>query len=92
MQPCVWTPCSRAAAMPRGKNEQARDRVAAASGIRTLRTPTRAPRANATCERFLGSVRRECLDHILVLGEGHLRRVLNEYVVYFNQARPHQGI
>jgi len=57
-----------------------------------LRTPVRAPRANATCERFLGSVRRECLDHVLVLGERHLRRVLREYVAYFNAARPHQGI
>ncbi len=68
------------------------DRVAVASGIRTWRTPTRAPRANATCERFLGSVRRECLDHVLVLGERHLHRVLREYVAYFNQERPHQGI
>ncbi len=68
------------------------DRLAAASGIRVLRTPVRAPRANATCERFLGSVRRECLDHVLVLGEAQLRRVLRAYVAYFDQARPHQGI
>ncbi len=68
------------------------DRLAAASGIRVLRTPVRAPRANATCERFLGSVRRECLDHVLVLGEAHLRRVLRADVAYFNDARPHQGI
>ncbi len=68
------------------------DRVAAASGIRTLRTPVRAPRANATCERFLGSVRRACLDHVLVLGERHLRRLLRAYVASFNQERPHQGI
>src|SRR5947209_6252272 len=68
------------------------DRVAAASGIRTLRAPFRAPRANATCERFLGSVRRECLDHVLVLGERHLRRLLREDVTYFNAARPHQGV
>ncbi len=67
-------------------------RVAAGSRITVLRTPLRAPRANASCERFLGSVRRECLDHTLVLGEGHLRRVLREYVAYFNAARPHQGI
>ena len=68
------------------------DRVAAGSGITVLRTPIRAPRANAACERFLGSVRRECLDHVLVRGEGQLRRVLREYVAYFNTARPHQGI
>jgi transposase InsO family protein len=68
------------------------DRLATASGIRVLRTPVRAPRANATCERFLGSVRRECLDHLLILSEAHLRRVLLTYVAYFNRARPHQGI
>ncbi len=68
------------------------DRVAASSRITVLRTPIRAPRANATCERFLESVRRECLDHLLILAEGHLRRVLREYTAYFNTARPHQGI
>ena len=48
---------------------------------------------NAVCERFLGSVRRECLDHILILNERHLRGVLKEYALsYFNEARPHQGI
>jgi len=67
-------------------------RVAAATGISELRTAYRAPKQNATCERFLGSVRRECLDHVLVLGEAHLRRVLREYVAYFNGARPHQGV
>ncbi len=68
------------------------DQLAAASGIRVLRTPVRAPQANASCERFLGSVRRACLDHILVLGERHLARVLREYVTYCNLARPHQGL
>jgi putative transposase len=67
-------------------------RVAAASGIEAIRTPVRAPRANAVCERFLGSVRRECLDHTLILGGRHLGRVLAAYVGYFNRARPHQGI
>jgi transposase InsO family protein len=57
-----------------------------------VRTAYRAPKQNATCERFLGSVRRECLDHVLVLGEAHLRRVLRRYVAYFNGARPHQGL
>ena len=66
--------------------------VAAATSITELRTAYRAPRQNATCERFLGSVRRECLDHLLVLGEAHLRRVLREYVHYFNRDRPHQGL
>jgi hypothetical protein len=55
-------------------------------------TPVQAPRANAVCERFLGSVRRDCVDHTLVLGERHLQRVLAEYVGYFNRARPHQAI
>ena len=67
-------------------------RVAATSGIEILRTPYRAPRANTLCERFLGSVRRECLDHVLILGETHLRRALRAYVTYFNGVRPHQGI
>jgi putative transposase len=48
---------------------------------------------NAVCERFLGSVRRECLDHILILSQEHLGHVLGEYALsYFNMARPHQGI
>jgi putative transposase len=68
------------------------DAVAAGSGMVPLRTPIRAPRANAICERLIGSLRRECLDHILLLSEAHLRRVLNEYVQYFNHSRPHQGL
>lgn len=67
-------------------------RVATATGIDLLATPYRTPRANALCERFIGSVRRECLDHLLVLHEPHLSRVLTEYVAYFNGERPHQGI
>lgn len=67
-------------------------RVAESSGIEILRTPYKRPRANAFCERFLGSVRRECLDHILILSEKHLHRVVKEYVRYYNSARPHQGI
>src|SRR6202790_1246796 len=67
-------------------------RVAKTSGIKILKTPYHAPRANAICERFMRSVRQECLDHLLILQERQLQRVLNAYVVYFNQARPHQGI
>ena len=66
--------------------------MATTSGIKLLKTPVHAPRANAICERFLRSVRQECLDHLLILQERQLQRVLNEYVTYFNQARPHQGI
>ena len=44
------------------------------------------------CERFLGSLRRECLDHVLILGESQLSAVLGQYAQYFNRSRPHQGI
>jgi putative transposase len=67
-------------------------RVATTSGIKVLRTPYRTPRANAVCERFLLSVRRECLDHFLIFQEKQLYRLLMAYVAYFNQARPHQGL
>jgi transposase InsO family protein len=67
-------------------------RVAAASGVTIIRTAYRAPLMNAICERFLGSVRRECLDHLLILSETHLRRALRAYVSYFNGERPHQGL
>jgi putative transposase len=63
-----------------------------AAEIEVLRTPVRAPRANAYCERFIGSLRRECLDHMLILSEQQLRRIVKEYVCYFNKDRPHQGI
>jgi len=66
--------------------------VATTSGIKLLKTPVHAPRANAICERFLRRVRQECLDHLLILQEKQLQRVLNAYIAYFNQARPHQGI
>lgn len=67
-------------------------RVASSSNIEVLKTPFHAPRANAYCERFLGSVRRECLDHLLILHEQQLSKVLQAYAAYFNQARPHQGL
>jgi putative transposase len=66
--------------------------VAKGRGIEVIRTPVRAPKANAICERFIGSVRRECLDHMLILNERHLYRLIDEYVDYFNHARPHQGL
>jgi putative transposase len=65
--------------------------VAAGVGIEVLKTPFHAPKANAFVERLLGSVRRECLDHMLIFGERHLSAVIRSYVVYYNQFRPHQG-
>jgi putative transposase len=66
--------------------------VAAGANIKVLKTPVAAPNAKAVVERFLGSVRRERLDHLLVLNLTHLRRVLKEYVDYFNHVPPHQGL
>ena len=55
-------------------------------------TPVRAPNANAFSERWVRTVREECLDYILIFNAAHLRRVVIEFVVYYNTARPHQGI
>ena len=68
------------------------DAVFRSEGVTIVRTPYRAPRANAIAERWIRSVRAECLDHLLILSEAHLRRVLTAYVAYYNRARPHQGL
>jgi putative transposase len=60
------------------------DRVSKGTGIDVLRIPYRATQANAICERFLGSVRRECLNRLLIFGERQLYRMVQEYVEYFN--------
>lgn len=66
--------------------------VAAGSSIQELKTPFRTPNANAVCERFMGSLRRECLDHCLIIHQRYLERVVQEYIGYCNHERPHQGI
>jgi putative transposase len=57
-----------------------------------LRTPVRAPRANAYAERWIGTLRRECLDRLLIVNEGHLRRVIEQYVEHYNTHRPHRSL
>jgi putative transposase len=75
-----------------GKFTTAFDGVFAGNGTRVIRTPARSPRANSFAERFVGTLRRECLDHVLILGEQHLRNVLAEYARHYNGHRPHQSL
>ena len=68
------------------------DAVFTGADIRIIRTPVRAPRANAIAERFVGTLRRECLDHLLIIGPRHLAAVLREYVRHHNAHRPHRSL
>jgi len=68
------------------------DRIFLSEGIDIVLTLYRAPKANAFAERWIRSLREECLDHLLIVNERHLRRVLIEYITFYNEARPHQGI
>jgi putative transposase len=68
------------------------DAVFADAGIDTLRSPPQAPRANAYAERWIGSIRRECLDQILIFTERQLRSVLAEYATHYNGHRPHRSL
>jgi transposase InsO family protein len=61
-------------------------------GVRALKTPVRMPTANSFCERLIGTIRRECLDYLIPLGEGHLRRILCEFVIHYNRGRPHSSL
>ena len=68
------------------------DAVFTGADIRIIRTPIRAPRANAIAERFIGTLRRECLDHLLITGPRHLDVVLREYIQHYNGHRPHRAL
>jgi putative transposase len=68
------------------------DAVLAAAGIRIIKTPVPAPRANAIAERRIASARRECLDRMLITSERHLRLVLGEYTDHYNLHRPHRAL
>ncbi len=67
------------------------DQQLKAFGLRVLHTPARAPKANAYCERLVGTIRRECLDFMIPLGEKHLRRILAEWVTHYNRGQPRTG-
>jgi putative transposase len=68
------------------------DRALVSLHLRVLKTPARAPQANAFCERLIGTARRECLDFLILLNERHLRRILAEWVPHYNRGRPHASL
>ena len=68
------------------------DAVFIAEGIRILASPPQAPRANAVCERMIGTLRRELFGRLLIVNEQHLRHVLTEYLIHYNAARPHRAL
>jgi transposase InsO family protein len=98
----IWRQLIEATPWGRAPRYLVRDRDAAygrefvprarALGIETLLTPVRAPRANAIAERLVGTLRRECLDHVVVVNERHLRALLTEFVRFYNQERPHRTL
>ena len=67
------------------------DDLLAGNGEQIIKTPVRAPRADSFAERYVGTLRRECLDHLLIHGERHLRQILAEYARHYNEHRPHQS-
>jgi transposase InsO family protein len=68
------------------------DEVCRTEGLVVVKTPIRSPKANAVAERWVGTVRRECLDHVLIFGQRHLSRLLAVYTEHYNQARPHRAL
>jgi putative transposase len=75
-----------------GKFTQGFDTVFNAEGIRVIRTPVRAPKANAVAERFVGTIRRECVDWLIIANRRHLQHVLRQFVEHYNAHRPHRAL
>src|SRR5712691_3377114 len=96
--PCTWSLAERAESfrfLTRDQDQKFTDgfdNVFRGSGIEILCTPFRAPQANAFCERLIGTIRRECLDWLIVLNERHLRFILRAWVVHYNHGRPHASL
>jgi putative transposase len=60
-------------------------------GVQGLKTPVRSPTSNAFCERMIGSIRRECLDHVIPINEPHVKSLMKEFAGYYNRGRPHRS-
>jgi putative transposase len=75
-----------------GQFTEAFDAVLADAGIRVIKSPPQAPRAHALCERMIGTLRRELFDRILILGERHLRLLLQQFLAHYNGIRPHRAL
>src|SRR5689334_13331486 len=68
------------------------DKALSNFALKVLRTPVQSPKANANCERLIGTIRRECLDRMIPLSEKHLRKILREWVAHYNRGRPHASL
>ena len=86
-EPCAVLICDRDAKW----SASVRDRLSEA-GIRVVQTPYQAPNANAFAERFVRSIKEECLDRMILLGERHFRRAVTEFVAHYHRERNHQGL
>ena len=85
--PCRVLICDRDAKWSAAVRERLKE-----AGIRVVQTPYQAPNANAHAERFVRSIKEECLDRIIPIGEGHLRRAVSEFVAHYHRERNHQGL